>query len=211
MLSMLLKKQSLGTLTAWSPLDMCNKFEVPGTGTTDASLVDYSEKPATPDQQCIEEVLAERNLQGTRILHVGVGDSSLAEKLHDRCRSIDGITVSNEELKRAESLRLPGYSVYFINKLTRDFVIQLKPGYDIIVDNNPASFSCCRYHFAAMMDNYRWALAPGGELLAAQRGMRWTAGDRRWRMTFDDLVTLGQRFGMRATRLTDVVYSLRRE
>lgn len=211
MLSFLKKKRSLGTLAAWSSIDLCNQFEVPGTKTTDTNLVDYSAMPATPDQQSIEESLSGRNLQGSRILHVGVGDSGLALRLSSRCRAIDGITVCKEELERAESLRLPTYHVYRINKYARDFLTRLEPGYDIVIDNNPASFACCRYHLAVMMENYRWALSPGGELLTAQRGMRWVAGNRDWRMTFKDLAALGERFDLRATRVTDSVYSLRRQ
>ena len=60
------------------------------------------------------------------------------------------------------------------------------------------------------MDNYRWALAPGGELLTHERGLRWVAGDRRWRMTFEDLARAGQRFGLRARRVTGSVFALSR-
>ena len=135
----------------------------------------------------------------------------MAERLLHRCRAIDGITVSENERLRAESLALPGYRVWRINKYSREFLRQLRPGYDVIIDNNPASFACCAFHFAVMLDNYQWALAPGGELLTDQRGLHWVAGDRGWRMTFEDLASAGHRFGLRAAKLTDAVFSLRRE
>ena len=63
------------------------------------------------------------------------------------------------------------------------------------------------------LDNYRWALASGGELLTAQFGMAWLVWvcDRAWRMTFDDLKAVGRRFDLSARRVTDAVYALRRE
>lgn len=205
------KKRSFGSLRQWSAADFCGRLDLPGDGTEDPALVDYSARPVTPDQSAIEELLASRDLSGRRLLHVGVGDSSLAARLIDRCGSIDGITVSDGELRHGESLGLAGYRVFWVNKYTRDFCLSLRPGYAFIVDQNPGSFACCAYHFAQMMDNYRWALAPGGELLAHQRGLRWVAEDRRWRMTFDDLAEVGRRFGMSAHRYDDGVYSLRRD
>jgi hypothetical protein len=204
------KKPCLGSLSQWSPQDLCDRVDVPGVGTTDPDLVDYSERPATPDHHRIEQVLAGRDLSACRLLHVGVGDSGLALRLAGRCRSIDGITVSEPERRLAESLGAPGYRVFVANKYTRELVRVLSPGYQVIIDNNPGSFACCAYHFASMLDNYRWALAPGGELLTDQRGLHWVVEDRRWRMTFDDLTATGQRFGLQAARLTDTVYALKR-
>jgi hypothetical protein len=61
-----------------------------------------------------------------------------------------------------------------------------------------------------MLDNYVWCLRPGGRILTDQRGMDWTVeDDPRWALTFDDLVVVGERFGLRAAPITDSVYELR--
>ena len=83
--------------------------------------------------------------------------------------------------------------------------------YDYIVDNNLASYACCKYHFHLMLDSYLACLRPGGRILTDQRGMDYSVGDdHRWRLSFDDLVALGDRFPIVAGRLTDTVYELRR-
>ena len=109
--------------------------------------------------------------------------------------------MAPEEKALAESLRLPNYTVFVLNKYDLEFARRLRPGYTLIVDNNPASFGCCRYHHARMLDHYRWALAPGGCVLTHQRGLGWVATDRRWHMTFDDLAASASRFGLQAARL----------
>src|SRR3954468_9606875 len=98
------KKPSYGSLRQWSVKDFCGRLDLPGDGTEDPALVDYSNHPVTPDQAAIEEFLANCDLSGARLLHVGVGDSSLAARLIGRCHGIDGFTVSDGELSHAESL-----------------------------------------------------------------------------------------------------------
>lgn len=205
------KKKSLASLSQWSDYDLCTRHDDPGLRIDEAALVDYSSTPATSDQRQIEDVLGRRDLRNARLLHVGVGDSGLALRLHPHCRAIDGLTVSENELRQGKTFALPNYRVWRVNKYGREMLRALQPGYDVIIDNNPASFACCAFHFSILLDNYRWALAPGGEMLTAQRGLRWVAGDRVWRMTFNDLAEAGYRFGLRATMVTDDVYSLRRE
>jgi hypothetical protein len=198
---MLLTWKRLGSLRRWSAADLCGRPDWPGVGGDDDELVDWSARPETPDQRDLEEELARRDLTGVRLLHVGVGNSGLAARLLGRCGGIDGLTVCEAERRHAESLGLAGYRVFRANKYARDVVRSLTPGYGFIIDNNPASYACCAYHFAQMLDNYRWALAPGGELLTHQRGLHWVAGDRRWRMTFDDLAAAARRFGLSARRV----------
>ena len=174
------------------------------------TFVDFSDCRTTVDQQRIEAVLDSLDLAGKRLLHVGVGNSGLALRFHGRCQAIDGLTVAERELTRGIGLGLPNYRVHLLNKYSRDFLTTLQPGYDVIVDNNLASYVCCAFHYARMLDHYRWALAPGGEILTDQRGMGWVVRDQRWRMTYDDLAKVGARFGLQSLRVTDDVYALRR-
>ena len=168
-----------GSLAAWDELDLCDQFDRPGRGIDDLQATDFSDSQTSPDQLEIEQYLeAGTSLRpSARILHVGVGNSSLALRFHHRCAGIDGLTVIEREKARADALGLPNYSVFLLNKHGSEFPHRLQPGYEWIVDNNPASYVCCRYHFARMLENYRWALAPGGRILTHSRGLGWVARD----------------------------------
>jgi hypothetical protein len=149
-------------------------------------------------------------LRDRAILHVGVGNSGLAQRFAERVHLVDGLTVSEPELALARSLRIANYSVHLLSKYGREFLLQVEHRYDYIVDNNLASFACCKFHFHRMLDNYLWCLQPGGRILTDQRGMDFTVeDDPRWQLTYDDLVTLEQRFPLVAGAVTDTVYELR--
>lgn len=203
------KKERLTSFGRWSALDLCANLDNPGAPIDAPTHLDFTERRTTRDQLAIEAVLSEMDLSAARLLHVGVGDSGLAKRFSSRCRHIDGITVSQNELDMAQATGIPNYRSFLINKYHRDF-LRLEPGYDVIVDNNLASFVCCLYHLAQMFEHYRWALKPGGRILTDQRGMDWVVRDRRWRMTADDLNHAGARFGFTATRLTETVFALMR-
>ena len=174
-------------------------------------MVDFSNQPTTLDQQRIEQVLSGFDLGNARLLHVGVGDSGLAARFHARCKSIDGITVSEQEMTHGQHLAFSNYRVFLLNKYHCDFPQTLRPGYDYIIDNNPSSFACCTFHYAQMLNHYRWALVPGGRILTDKLGMSWVCQDRRWRMSYKDLVKVGARFNLEPQRLTDDVYALCRK
>jgi hypothetical protein len=199
-----------GSLAAWDELDLCDQLDRPGRGIDDLQATDFSDSPTSPDQLEIEQYLeGQTSLRpSARILHVGIGNSSLALRFHHRCAQIDGLTVIEREKARADALGLPNYSVFLLNKHGREFLQWIQPGYEWIVDNNPASYVCCRYHFARMLENYRWALAPGGRILTHRRGLGWVARDPRWHMTMRDLAAAGARFGFRALKLTEMICAL---
>lgn len=199
-----------GSLAGWDDLDLCCRVERPGHGIDHEPAVNFARSRTSRDQLEIEQYLERQKhrLGDARLLHVGVGNSSLALRLHLRCLAIDGLTMAPEEKTRAESLRLLNYTVLLLNKYGLEFARRLRPGYAWIVDNNPASFACCRYHYARMLENYRWALAPGGRILTHRRGLDWVALDRRWHLTFDDLAASASRFGLRAVKLEDDLIAL---
>jgi len=83
------------------------------------------------------------------MLHVGVGNSKLAQRFASRARRLDGLTVHQNEKTHADALGIPNYTVYVLNKYSPEFVSVLTKPYDVIIDNNLASFACCQYHFAS--------------------------------------------------------------
>lgn len=142
------------------------KQSVPKIKYSDSSWID---KGVTPDQERIEKFLLEQGISGKRILQVGSGDSSFAKKFAPS-NSIDSITIMEEELQFGNSLALPNYTIFEINKYSAD-LLKLTGDYDYIIDNNISSFACCRFHFEEMMKNYVKLLKTGGSILSDEKGM----------------------------------------
>jgi hypothetical protein len=188
--------------------DLCDRLENPGVPLDSDRFIDSSRKQTTVDQSRIEEVMEGLPCDGLRILHVGVGNSSLARRFASRADAIMGLTLSSNEKSLSDTLGLPGYTVLLLNKYGRGLQSLATTGYDLIVDNNLASFACCKFHFYRMLDSYVALLVTGGMILTDQRGMDWTAGDTRWRLAYRDLESLGSKFHLQAHRLTEFVYGL---
>ena len=191
-------------------VEVCGRLDHPGLATDVPRWIDHTGLETTVDQARIEDALEGMDLDGCRILHVGVGNSGLARRFLPRAGLVDGITVWKPEKDLADSLGIPNYTVHFLSKYSREFLLTIGNRYDYIVDNNMASFACCKYHFHRMLDNYLWCLLPGGRMLTDQRGMDWAVDDDpRWQFTYDDLVALGRRFPVEAAKVTDTVYEIR--
>jgi hypothetical protein len=133
----------------------------------------------------------------------------LARRFSDRVALIDGLTISAGEKTFGDSLRLPSYTILNLNKHSRDFNRVIVNRYDYIVDNNLASFACCKYHFYVMLDNFLSVLADGGEILTDQHGLDWACFDPHFTMTYEDLQSLAAIFPAAVSKVTDTVYSLR--
>ena len=190
--------------------EVCAKLDHPGLATDMPIWVDHTRDETTVDQARIEDVLEGMELAGRAILHVGVGNSGLAKRFAPLVELIDGLTVSEPEKAFADALEIPNYTVYVLNKYSREFLLHIDNRYDYVVDNNLASFACCKYHFFRMLDNYLWCMKPGARILTDQRGMDWTVeDDPNWRLSYDDLVGLEELLPVTAGALTDTVYELR--
>lgn len=185
----------------------CGNREQPWV-TRISEAVDWTQQETTRDQVLIEAVLDTLAVADASILHVGVGNSKLAQRFASRARRIDGLTVHENEKLHADALGLPNYTVHVLNKYSPEFVSVITNTYDFIIDNNLASFACCQYHFAVMCENYLRALAPHGQLLTCQIGMDAYHGDFGWVMTYADLVSLERQFPMHVSKMTDVVYAI---
>jgi hypothetical protein len=192
--------------------DRCGFVDNPPPLTIDPVLVDASNSPTTPDQQRIEDAVEGLELgREVAILHVGVGNSRLAQRFGARVEAIDGLTVSREEKRLGDSLGIGNYTIHLLNKHSGTLVATLGRRYDFIVDNNPASFACCSYHLFRTFDEYSQLLRPSGRVLTDQVGLAWRVyGYPTWIASYEDLLELGQRFGLRAGRITDSVFELRR-
>jgi hypothetical protein len=148
----------------------CGHHAQPGV-TRSSEALDWTHQESTRDQAHIEAVLETLVVTGTSLLHVGVGNSQLAQRFASRARRIDGLTVSPQEKAHAEALGLPHYTVYVLNKYSPAFGSVLTHTYDFIIDNNLASFACCRAHFSVMCTHYLRALTAHGQIVTCQIGM----------------------------------------
>ncbi|GDX80164.1 hypothetical protein LBMAG42_19750 [Deltaproteobacteria bacterium] len=158
----------------------------------------------TPDQAALSEVVTPMLRGHERVLHVGIGASELARRWSGRVSQIDGITVMQGELDASPAL--PNYRVWWRNKYASG---GWPDNYDVIVDNNPGSFACCRKHSSEWLDSAAGMLAPGGMFVTHARGctyrkpggvaMGWLA----WWWA-------GKRRGMRVERFTADVWIWRR-
>ncbi|MFP5260395.1 MAG: hypothetical protein ACLGJB_00875 [Blastocatellia bacterium] len=188
--------------------EVCGEMDRPGLALDMPLWVDHTKDETTVDQARIEAELDKLNLGGKNILHVGVGNSKFARRFAGRASLIDGLTVSHNEKTLADSAGISNYTVYLLNKYSREFILTIKNSYDFVIDNNLASFACCKYHFYLMLDNYIWSLKPGGRILTDQQGMDWVIEDPRWKLTYQDLLALENKFPVKASRITDTVFSI---
>ena len=185
----------------------CGNREQPWV-TLNSEAVDWTRQETTRDQVRIEAVLDTLAVTGASILHVGVGNSKFAQRFASRARRIDGLTVHLHEKSHADALGLPNYTVYVLNKHSPEFGTVITHTYDFIIDNNLASFACCKYHFSVMFENYLRALAAHGQILTCQIGMDVYHGAFGWVMTYAELVSLEQKFPVHVSKVTDVVYAI---
>jgi hypothetical protein len=174
---------------------------------------DWTDQETTPDQQRIEDYIAEgEKTAGCAVLHVGFGNSSLAQRFHRHARVIDGITIQERELKKAIGLGIPNYRPLLLNKYHQALSYTLNQTYDYIVDNNPTTFCCCRVHLASMLANYSALLKLHGVILSDTVGLDWASdpNDPRWRVTWEEWQKLGRIYGLEGVRYTSFVVGLRK-
>ena len=170
----------------------------------------WLDRPPTPDQQRIEAVLDRMDLHGKSLLHVGIGSSDIATRFGDRLAGIVGITVLQDEIDHARSLAIRNYSTSLMNKYSSD-VATLPGPFNVIVDNNPSSFACCRHHTLALFEQYVDLLGADGVIVTDQQGLAYRRLPSSFGMSYDDLVELQRVLPVRVFKYDDDVYGMRRK
>jgi len=189
------------------PLD-CGNLSEPGVRYC-ADLRDWSAKATTPDQKRIEHYIDRYDLRQKRVLHIGIGNSGLAQRFHRRVKEIVGTTIDEPEMAVARSLAIPNYRFVLHNKYSgQDAAVE--GTFDFIIDNNPTSPCCCVRHLAVLFDFYTAKLAPSGQIVTDREGLGWVPHDSNpsWRFGFDDLAAVAEVTGFTAFRATRSVYVL---
>lgn len=191
------------------PYDCGNAID-PGLVDSD-HIRDWSRRPTTIDQYRIEAYLDRFDLRDKRILHIGIGNSGLARRLHRRVKAIVGTTVDQAEIELARSFAIPNYAVALHNKYA-DGGDALAGKFDFIVDNNPTSACCCITHLAAVLDLFAAKLADDGQIVTDRQGLGWIPPgvNPRFRFDFEDLAATGSLAGLAAWDIDGDVHVLTR-
>tara|TARA_B100000963_G_C22563994_1_gene642761 strand:- start:203 stop:874 length:672 start_codon:yes stop_codon:yes gene_type:complete len=135
----------------------------------------WENNEVTSDEKEITEFLNQSELsENKNLLHIGVGNSHIAQNLKNYS-CIDGITISNNELKNAHNLNISNYNIYLKNKYSSGDLLKNRIGfYDFIIDNNLKSFACCNNAFEDLISKYKNYLKNNGSIISSLRGMRWS-------------------------------------
>jgi hypothetical protein len=191
------------------PFDCGNRTD-PGVRYCD-DLRDWSTKATTPDQRRIENYIDRYDLRQKRVLHIGIGNSSLARRFHGRVKEILGTTIDEPEIAVARALALPNYRFVVHNKFSGENGV-VDGSFDFILDNNPTSPCCCMRHLAELFGFYADKLKPDGQIVTDRLGLRWVPAETnpRWSFDFDDLAAVAAVAGFSAFRMNRSVYVLSR-
>ena len=130
-------------------------------------------RTTTDELEIIEYLKKFCNMKHKNILHIGIGNSFLANNFVNDCQ-ITGITISNKEILKAKSLNLDNYNYFLCDKYSNNFKDLIKDKkFDFIVDTNLKSYSCCQKTFEFMMANMFASIKKSGELITSRNGMDW--------------------------------------
>ncbi len=174
-------------------------------------LIDYSHYPESTDQCELNAWLANQEIDGRAILHIGAGNSSLARIVCHRARMVTAVTVSENERQCANNLALPNYSCFLVNKYSSEFSALLQPTrYDFVIDNNIASYACCRRHVERYLRGVSALLQDRGALVTHWLGMQWImesrafAVDPAWRISERTLGLLARAVDLEPERQNNI-------
>jgi hypothetical protein len=191
------------------PFDCGNEID-PGVLDT-PELRDWSARPTTDDQYRIESYLDRLDLRTKRILHIGIGNSGLARRLHRRAGEIVGTSVDGPEIGLARSLSLPNYTAIEHNKYSG--LSNGIPGkFDLIVDNNLTSSCCCISHLRRFFEFLGAKLSSDGQVITDSAGLAWIppTAHPRWQLSFDDLAAVAKVAELIAYRIDRNILALGR-
>ena len=134
----------------------------------------WEDRNTTSDELEIIDFLENTyKLESKQVLHIGIGNSFFAKKFFKN-NYIFGITISKKEIENANLLNLSNYKFVLCDKYSKDFIKELNnKKFDVIVDTNLKSYSCCHESFNFFMENLFNKLNDGGILITSKNGMRW--------------------------------------
>ena len=134
----------------------------------------WEDRNTTSDELEIIDFLENTyKLESKQVLHIGIGNSFFAKKFFKN-NYIFGITISKKEIENANLLNLSNYKFLLCDKYSKNFIGELNNfKFDVIVDTNLKSYSCCHESFNFFMENLFNKLNDDGMLITSKNGMRW--------------------------------------
>lgn len=143
------------------------------TNYSDRNYTYWENREITSDEfEIINFLEKSYDIKSKSILHIGIGNSFFAKKFFKN--QIFGITISQKEIDLAYSLRLSNYKVFLCDKYSLNFKEKLNNiSFDLIVDTNLKSYSCCQDSFNFYMENLFYKLKKNGTLITSKNGMNW--------------------------------------
>ena len=141
----------------------------------DSNYLYWENRKVTNDEIDIINFLNSNNKNtNLSILHIGIGNSFLASKL-DNYKEIIGITISQNEITYALSKNIKNYQYFFLNKYKKNSLhIFNNKKFDVIVDVNMKSFSCCDRAFHNLFTQYTYLLKNNGFIITHNNGLKWS-------------------------------------
>ena len=135
----------------------------------------WEDRKITNDEMDIINFISNsEKLKLKSILHIGIGNSFLASKLKD-FNEIIGITISQNEIKYASTKNIINYKYFFLNKYEANSLdIFENKKFDIIIDTNIKSFSCCDNAFNNLFKQYVNSLSYSGYIISHINGLKWS-------------------------------------
>lgn len=118
------------------------------------------------------------------VLHVGIGASSVAERFYKQCLRIEGITLRQDELFQAQAMSIPNYYPVMCNKYGDDFRFKIGRGFDVVFENNPATYTCCRVHYVGYLSRLFDKMMLDGVMLSYVDGVTFMQDGSKY--TVDD-------------------------
>ena len=164
---------------------------------------------------------------GQKILHVGIGNSYIAKNLSQK-NHITGITISKNEINTAKNLNLINYNFFFQNKYAENNILdKITNLYDIIIDNNLKSYSCCNNSFQTLFHRYKKNLTKKIIIVTSFTGMKWSRlikpvlsfsltnffykrlkefdGPKKNLLTFNECKNLSNKFNLRVIKINESI------
>ena len=134
----------------------------------------WEDRNTTSDEiEIIDFLENSYKLESKKILHIGIGNSFFAKKFFKN-NHIYGVTISQKEIKNANLLNLSNYKFVLCDKYSKNFNNVLKDEkFDIIVDTNLKSYSCCHKSFNFFIESLFKKLNNKGMIITSKNGMRW--------------------------------------
>ena len=134
----------------------------------------WEDRVVTTDELDIIDFLKKSNsFNYESILHIGIGNSFFAKNFSKENKII-GLTISKKEINKANDLNLNNYNVYLCDKYSKEFKQLLNNiKFDLIIDTNLKSYSCCIDAFNYFMENLLSKLNKNGTLITSKSGMNW--------------------------------------